>query len=156
MPTNGVPGERVNAEHKRMKDAEKASRGSVADEILKGTPGDRPSLGKPFHANVRLTSSPARGPYDTKQQGLERALQRFREGTHDFCFLVSREIHRERTKFPRPQIGLHEGYAVLLEEVDEFWDEVKAQKPDKAKVLAELVQIAAMAQRCAEDVLRGS
>lgn len=62
----------------------------------------------------------------------------------EFELLLARRGHGK-------QKSLHEGYAVLLEEVDEFWDEVKAKNPDKKRLLAELVQIAAMAQRCAED-----
>lgn len=50
--------------------------------------------------------------------------------------------------------SLHEAYAVLLEEVDELWDEVKKKQRDRKNedVLAELVQVAAMAQRAAEDL----
>lgn len=51
------------------------------------------------------------------------------------------------------QHSLHEAYAVPLEEVDEFWDEIKARVPDKPRTLKELVQVAAMARRCTEDVL---
>ncbi len=91
------------------------------------------------------------GPNDTGEYNLTC----FENLAVYFSTLVEEEITRARAKFPRPVAGLHEGYAVLLEEVDEFWDEVKAQKPDKELILAELVQIAAMAQRCAEDVLRG-
>ena len=49
----------------------------------------------------------------------------------------------------------HEGYAVILEELDEFWEEVRKRKKerDKTRMYEELVQIAAMAQRTAEDVL---
>lgn len=52
-----------------------------------------------------------------------------------------------------PMRGAHEGYAVLLEEVDELWDLVKLN-PDKieggeewrkAKMRKEAIQIAAMA-----------
>jgi hypothetical protein len=46
----------------------------------------------------------------------------------------------------------HEGYAVILEELDEFWEEVRKKIPDKDKMIAELVQIAAMCQKTAEDV----
>ena len=49
--------------------------------------------------------------------------------------------------------SLHEGYAVLLEELDEVWEEVK-RKPserDLNLLLSEIVQVGAMAQRLAED-----
>lgn len=72
-----------------------------------------------------------------------------------FQQLVKAEIARARKGHP-PINSLHEGYAVLLEEVDEFKEEVwkKARKRDPEKVLAELVQVAAMAQRVAEDVMK--
>lgn len=43
----------------------------------------------------------------------------------------------------------HEGYAVLLEEVDELWDHVKVKqaKRDVDKMRKEAVQVAAMAMR---------
>ena len=73
------------------------------------------------------------------------------EDTMTFQKLVEAELARARAKHPNPIKSLHYYYAVILEEVDEFWDLVKSQKPDKAKVLEELVQIAAMCQRAAED-----
>lgn len=50
--------------------------------------------------------------------------------------------------------SLHEGYAILLEEVDELWSLTKLQdaKRDPMWVYQELIQIAAMAQRIAEDL----
>jgi glycyl-tRNA synthetase beta subunit len=42
--------------------------------------------------------------------------------------LIEKEI--ERTESKGDYNSLHEAYAVLLEEVDEFWDEVK-KKPRK-------------------------
>jgi hypothetical protein len=70
-----------------------------------------------------------------------------------FLHKVAMELMNARAKHLKPQNSLHEGYAVLLEEVDEFWELVKRQTNDRdpAELLTELVQIAAMAARCAED-----
>ena len=70
-----------------------------------------------------------------------------------FPSYVQLEIEEDRNKFD-PIGNLHEGYAVLLEEVDELWDEVRKQPSVRRKsdVMSELVQIAAMAQRIAEDL----
>ncbi len=48
----------------------------------------------------------------------------------------------------------HEGYAVLLEEVDELWDHVKVKqgKRDIAAMRKEAIQVAAMAIRFMLDV----
>lgn len=50
----------------------------------------------------------------------------------------------------------HEGYAVLLEEVDELWDLIREKSPDPSKMRKEAIQVAAMAMRfalecCGED-----
>lgn len=39
----------------------------------------------------------------------------------------------------------HEAYAVILEELDEFWDELKKKRPDRQKLHDEMVQVGAMA-----------
>jgi hypothetical protein len=69
-----------------------------------------------------------------------------------FLHQVAFEVQRARNKHA-PMNSLHEGYAVLLEEVDEFWAMVKMQTKDRdpAEMLTELIQIAAMAERIAED-----
>jgi hypothetical protein len=50
----------------------------------------------------------------------------------------------------------HEAYAVILEELEEFWTEVKAGTPSSpitaGRMRAELIQIAAMAIRAVEDL----
>lgn len=39
----------------------------------------------------------------------------------------------------------HEGYAVLLEEVDELWSEIKAKNHNDSTIIFESKQVAAMA-----------
>lgn len=67
-----------------------------------------------------------------------------------FGELVALEVAKARAKH-RGVHSPHEGYAVILEELDEFWDLVKAQAPSGYDMLLELVQTAAMCQRTAED-----
>lgn len=55
---------------------------------------------------------------------------------------IANEFVRARMKHG-PMRGAHEGYAVLLEEVDELWDEIKANNPVNAR--KEIIQVAAMA-----------
>ena len=59
----------------------------------------------------------------------------------------------------KPFNSPHEGYAVLLEEVEELWDEIKAYKDNnpvlmaetKKRMRAEAKQVAAMAWRLMID-----
>lgn len=53
-----------------------------------------------------------------------------------------------------PFNSAHEGYAVLLEEVDELWDHVKTnqKRRDLQAMRKEAIQVAAMALRFAADV----
>jgi hypothetical protein len=70
---------------------------------------------------------------------------------------VLAEVYRARQKYP-PINSPHEGYAVILEEVEEFWDEVKRRDrlPDNfAAMGVELRQIAAMALRTYVDTVDG-
>lgn len=74
----------------------------------------------------------------------------------EFQAAVVLEVDRARINFP-PFNSAHEGYAILAEEVDELWDEVKVKQKnrDPAKMYAECVQVAAMAQRLAVDIVAG-
>jgi hypothetical protein len=69
-----------------------------------------------------------------------------------FKEMVKEELASARVKYS-DQRSFHEGYAVILEELDEFWDEVKRypRTHNTTTMLRELVQIGAMAQRTAED-----
>jgi NTP pyrophosphatase (non-canonical NTP hydrolase) len=66
---------------------------------------------------------------------------------------VVRELNLARDAYPEFN-SAHEGYAVLKEEVDELWDEIK-KKPsqrDPEALRKEAIQVAAMALRFLEDV----
>lgn len=56
-----------------------------------------------------------------------------------------------------PFTSAHEGYAVLLEEVDELWEHVRRKREvrDPVAMRKECIQIAAMAVRFIVDVVEG-
>jgi glutamyl-tRNA reductase len=66
--------------------------------------------------------------------------------------LITRELLIARHLFPRMN-SAHEGWAILKEEVDELWDEVKKNPQTRAisKMKKEAIQVAAMAARFIED-----
>jgi hypothetical protein len=72
----------------------------------------------------------------------------------NFARLVRQELEWVR-RVHRPMGSLHEAYAVILEELEEFWEEVRKKAKDRsnADMLFELVQVAAMCQKTAEDLL---
>lgn len=53
-----------------------------------------------------------------------------------------------------PFNSAHEGYAVILEELDELWEEVRKKRlqRDNRKMLKEAIQVAAMGLRFAVDI----
>ena len=67
------------------------------------------------------------------------------------AFDVRDELERGAAK-NGPLNSHHEAYAVLLEEVDEYWDEVKKRTPDRQRMREELIQIAAVAIRTALEL----
>jgi len=70
-----------------------------------------------------------------------------------FARRVREELQAARLK-NAPMNSAHEAYAVILEELDELWEEVRKKRSERnpAAMAAELVQIAAMCQRAAEDL----
>lgn len=53
----------------------------------------------------------------------------------------------------KPFNSYHEGKAVIEEEFEELWEEIKKKNPDKAKLKAEVLQVGAMALRFYYDLL---
>lgn len=66
---------------------------------------------------------------------------------------VVEELRRAIAKHKRFN-SAHEGYAVILEELDELWDEVRAWQPgqDFSKMRKEALQVAAMGLRFLYDL----
>jgi soluble cytochrome b562 len=67
----------------------------------------------------------------------------------DVLRVVEREV-QSATEKHGPMRGAHEGYAVILEEIDEAWEEIKHDNLPRAR--KEMVQVAAMAVRFLLDV----
>ena len=67
---------------------------------------------------------------------------------------VRRELNFATAKFG-PFASAHEGYAILKEEVDELWDNIKANNSLYAQ-REEAIQIAAMAIRYILDITRAA
>lgn len=68
--------------------------------------------------------------------------------------LIEEETERALDNY-RPMAGAHEGYGLILEELDELWDEVKLRKKDDPRLdqmRLEAVQVAAMATKFIVDV----
>lgn len=63
---------------------------------------------------------------------------------------IRNEYERAIKKFG-PFKNSHEGYAVILEEVDELWEEVKS-KDGLGRAKEEAIQVAAMALRFLSDL----
>ena len=70
---------------------------------------------------------------------------------------VLREVSEELDAALRKHAKLnsaHEGYAVILEELDELWDEIKVRQSKRRpkKMKREAIQVAAMAMRFVMEV----
>lgn len=67
---------------------------------------------------------------------------------------VALELDKACEAYP-PMASHHEGYAIILEELDELWDEVKmkAKLRSVERMREEAIQVAAMAMRFILDTL---
>lgn len=64
---------------------------------------------------------------------------------------VKAELLSATEKFG-PFSSAHEGYAIILEELDELWFDIKAKVSKKKNMRAEAIQVAAMAVRFVTDI----
>lgn len=79
----------------------------------------------------------------------------YRASLSGAAFQAYSEATRAIERHPRPFSSAHEGYAVLLEEVEELWDEVKkggTEPRSEERIRREATQVAAMAIRFLVDV----
>lgn len=75
------------------------------------------------------------------------------EATKQFISAMELELRKADAQHGNYN-SYHEAYAVILEELDEFWDIVKAKREDRDHMHAyvELVQIAVTCMRAARDL----
>ena len=68
---------------------------------------------------------------------------------------IGNEVNRAKTMFPDNFVNQHEAYAVLLEEVDELWNEIKKNQKayDLPAQRKEATQAAAMLVRLLVELL---
>lgn len=67
--------------------------------------------------------------------------------------LIKKEFNRAKDLYPAFHSN-HEAYAVIKEEIDELWDEIKRSKDVRAndKIRKELIQVGAMVLRYLNDL----
>lgn len=74
----------------------------------------------------------------------------YRDKLKDAAQKAFEEVLRTKTKFHNNFVNQHEAYAVILEEVDELWDEIKknqkaydldAQKKEAVQCIAMLMRL---------------
>jgi hypothetical protein len=65
--------------------------------------------------------------------------------------LIEEEWKKAQRGFPAFN-SCHEGYSVILEELDELWEEIKTKNRDPDRLVAEAVQVGAMAARFLTDI----
>ncbi|GAB6170579.1 hypothetical protein JCM15765_00570 [Paradesulfitobacterium aromaticivorans] len=72
----------------------------------------------------------------------------------DIAAAMLKELERANKNYPGFN-SAHEGYAVILEELDELWAEVKKKHPDKDRLRDEAIQVGAMAMKFVASMEHG-
>lgn len=105
---------------------------------------------RPAWMDVGLSTFAAALVYQLAQQGLAvRALQSGSTARDRIMAAVEQELAQAYEKHGSAPWGRHEFYAILLEEVDELWDAIKADD-DSEELFGEAIQVAAMVMRYLE------
>lgn len=75
--------------------------------------------------------------------------------SHPVFSSLYEELQRSYSRFPKRLNSFHEGYAIVLEEMDEFWNEIKKdpQNSNPINMRTEAVQTAAMLLRVIIDLI---
>lgn len=81
----------------------------------------------------------------------ESPISSRRQNGRDLALEAATELAVAITKFPGFNSS-HEGYAVILEELDELWEHVKANNGRGDDARNEAIQVAAMALRYVHDL----
>jgi len=72
--------------------------------------------------------------------------------TGSFTALQAANLKSQREQNFIPVVDVHHAYGLLREELEELFDEAREKQTTAENILAELVDIAAMAQKAAEDL----
>lgn len=85
--------------------------------------------------------------------GQDEDRRNLRDADARIMFEILEEYRRATRKF-KPFNSAHEGYAVMLEELDELWEVVRLKKSQRKieGMREEAIQVAAMALRFVYDV----
>jgi hypothetical protein len=75
---------------------------------------------------------------DYNEMGFKKSLT-----PREAFLMVKNELDASNLKFPSQFRSKHEGYAVIKEEIDELWAEIKNKKATMANTRLEAVQAAA-------------
>ena len=67
--------------------------------------------------------------------------------------LIMEELESARERYPN-MATCHDGYGIILEELDELWDIIKSKEQSREMMAGEAIQVGAMAARFLADVCK--
>ncbi len=102
--------------------------------------------GKPYPRTCKVCGLFETCSLDIKNDAQQELCLQRDNSLEEVFKLVRDEVERAVTNWP-PFNSAHEGYAIILEEVDELWDEVKLNESnrDLQNMKTEAIQVAATA-----------